>query len=105
MNGEMDYTGRHRNGDDGSPYFPGQPGDPPGDPQVDTTIRALRGALKHLTSAAGAAECILPEAGQFVSGHLGDAALIAFGFEPGSDEAKGLHLLIAAIRQAKEATA
>lgn len=103
MNGDQDYTGRHRHGDDGPACFPGQPGDPHGDPQADTAVRALRKALGHLTSAATVAECTLPEAGLFVDGHLAEAALLAFGFPPDSDEAKGLHLLVGSIRQAKEA--
>lgn len=96
------YTGRHRTGDDSLPCFPGQPGDPHGDPQADTAVRALRTALGHLTSAATVAECTLPEAGRFADGHLAEAALLAFGFPPDSDEAKGLHLLIGAVQRAKE---
>jgi hypothetical protein len=82
--------------------FPGQPGDPSGDPQADLTISALHEALDHLCSAAHAVECTLPEAGRFVDDHLGRAALVAFGFAADSDEARGLHLLIGAVTRAKE---
>jgi hypothetical protein len=85
--------------------FPGQPGDPSGDPQADLTICALHEALDHLCSAAHAVECTLPEAGRFVDDHLGRADMVAFGFTADSDEARGLHLLIGAIQRAKEAAA
>jgi hypothetical protein len=79
------YTGRHRH-DDG--------------PQADTAMMALSDAALDLAKAAIAAET--SEAHQ-ADGLLTDAEMIAFGFEPGSDEAMGLTLLIAAIRQAKAA--
>lgn len=82
--------------------FRGQPGDPEDDPQVDVTITALHAALDHLTSAAHAVECTLPEAGRFVDSHLDEATTIALGFTPDSDESYGLLLLAKAIRRAKE---
>ena len=84
--------------------FPGQAsGFEDDDPQVDKTICALHDALDQLNSAAHAVECTLPEAGRFVDDHLARATMAAFGFDPGSDEARGLHLLIGAVRRAKEA--
>lgn len=84
--------------------FPGQmPGYEDDDPQPDLTICALHEALDHLTSAAHAVECTLPEAGRFVDGHLDEATTIALGFDPGSDESNGLLLLAKAIQRAKEA--
>ncbi len=82
--------------------FPGQPGHEDDDPQSDLTICALHEALDHLNSAAHAVECTLPEAGRFIDDHLAQAAMLAFGFAPASDEAKGLHLLIGVIHHAAE---
>jgi hypothetical protein len=81
--------------------FPGQPGHEDDDPQADLTLMALFEALNDLSTAALIAET--DEAHQ-VDGLLGSAALTAFGFAPDSDEAKGLHLLIGAIRRAAEVT-
>jgi hypothetical protein len=85
MSADQDYTGRHRH-DDG--------------PRADTTMVALYDALGPLRTAALVAET--SEAHR-ADGLLADAALIAFGFAPDSDEAKGLHLLIGSIQRAKEA--
>ena len=82
-------------------FFPGQPGAPGDDPQPDLSMVALHEALDALSFAALAAET--DEAHQ-VDALLGEAALTAFGFAPDSDEAKGLHLLIGAIRRAGEVT-
>jgi hypothetical protein len=84
---------RPRGGDVVSaPYF-GQPGDPydDPDPQVDTTLPALFADD--------------PDAAATVADMLAVAEMVKFGFEPASDEAKGLHLLIGAVRRANaEAT-
>lgn len=87
MSAGQDYTGRHRH-DDGPP--------------ADTTMMALSDALDALSVAALVAET--SEAHR-TDDLLGVAALLAFGFPADSDEAKGLHLLIGSIRQAKEAAA
>jgi hypothetical protein len=87
MSAGQGYHGRHRH-DDG--------------PQADTTMMALSDAALALAKAAIAAETAQA---QQTDDLLTDAEMIAFGFEPGSDEAMGLTLLIAAIGRARDEAA
>ena len=80
------------------PYFPGQPGYEDDDPQVDTTLQALYDVFDALRTAALFADD--PDEEAAVAEMLGAAEIVKFGFNPDSDEAKGLHLLIGAIRRA-----
>ena len=76
---------------------PGDPYDDPG-PQVDTTLPALFDAFDALRAAALFADDA--DAAPTVADMLAVAEMVKFGFDPASDEAKGLHLLINAIRRA-----
>lgn len=78
--------------------FPGQPGDPYDDPFVDTTGQALFAALDALRAAALFADD--PDGAGLVAETLTAAEMVKFEFPASSDEAKGLHLLIGAIRRA-----
>lgn len=87
MSAGQGYTGRHRH-DDG--------------PQADTAMMALSDALDALSLAALVAETSeAHRTGEL----LGAAEMIAFGFEPGSDESMGLTLLIAAIGRVRDEAA
>ena len=81
-----------------APYFPGQPGDPYDDPQVDTTLPALFDAFDALRAAALFAD--VADAAATVNDMLAVAEMVKFGFDPDSDAAKGLNLLINVIRRA-----
>jgi hypothetical protein len=80
------------------PFFPGQPGYEDDDPQADRTTQALFNACDALRAAALFADD--PDEETAVNEMLGAAEMIKFGFPPGTDEAKGLHLLIGSIRRA-----
>lgn len=105
MSADPGYTGRHRHDDalqtDGGRFY-GQPGYEDDDPQVDTTMKALSDALLALAKASIAAET---SEAQQTEGLLDDAEMIAYGFEPGSDEAMGVALLVGAIGRARDGAA
>ena len=83
-----------------APYWsqPGDPFDNPySNPQMDLTLPALFDAFDALRAAALFADD--PDEGATVAETLKAAEMIKFGFEPSTDEAKGLHLLIGAVRR------
>lgn len=83
-----------------APPFPGQPGDPYGDPPVDTTLMALSDGFLALSQAA-----IALDTGEAyrVPGLLQIADTVAFGFDESSPEALSLSAGIGAICAAAEA--
>lgn len=80
-----------------APFFPGQPGYEDDDPQPDPALKALFDAFDALRVAATFADD--PDEGRQVDEALDAAETAEFEFEPSTDEARGLHLLIGAVRR------
>jgi hypothetical protein len=97
MSADQGYHGRHRHGDDRSPCFPGQPGGPHDDPQVDTSLVAVQDfgdclALAALMAGNAGREPQATEA-------LLQASLAEAEFGIGSDVAEAMGVLLSFVRE------